>query len=59
MCVLIVMHGRGRIDHGPSHPYSAGTEHVRLSPTSQRWLAPSTKRREVLGEFQQGGDASY
>ena len=51
--------GRGRVyscyawphsyDHGPSHPYNAGTEHVGFSPTRQTLLVPSAKRREILG----------
>ena len=35
----------------PSHPYYAGTEHVRFSPTRQTSRSPSAKRREVLGEL--------
>ena len=37
-------------DHGPSHPYKAGTEHVRISPTRQVLFPPCAKRREVVGE---------
>ena len=37
-------------DHRPSHSYYAGTEHVGFSPTTQTFLAPSAKRREVFGE---------
>ena len=36
------------------HPYDAGTEHVGFSPTRQALLAPSPKRREVLGESHEG-----
>ena len=50
------MHGRIVLymTIGPRIPYSAGTEHVRFSPTRQTLLAPSEKRREVLGESHEG-----
>ena len=48
---LIIMHGRSRMT---SHPYNAGTENVGFSPTRQTSLAPSAKRREVLGESHEG-----
>ena len=38
------------IYHRPSHPYNAGTEQVVFSPTTQTLLAPSAKRRDMLGE---------
>ena len=38
----------------PSHPYTAGTEHVGFSPTRRTMRAPSAKRREVLGEPHEG-----
>ena len=41
-------------DHGPSHLYNAGTEHVGYSPTRQTLLAPSAKRREMFGESHEG-----
>ena len=46
------MHGRSgmTIWYRPSHPYNVGTEHVGFPPTRQALLAPSAKRREVLGE---------
>ena len=34
----------------PLHAYNAGTEHVGFSLTRPTLLAPSAKRREVLGE---------
>ena len=37
-------------DHRPSHPYNAGTKHVGFPSTRQTLLAPSAKRRDVLGE---------
>ena len=37
-------------EHRPSHHYNAGMEHVGLSPTRQTLLAPSAKRRQMLGE---------
>ena len=40
--------------HRPSHPYNAGTKHFGFSPTRQTLLAPSVKRREVLGESHEG-----
>ena len=43
------VHGRSRMAIRPSHPYYAGTEHVGFSPTRQTLLAPSAKRRAVLG----------
>ena len=43
--VLDIMHDRSRIcDHRPSHPYNAGTDHVRFSTTRQALHAPSAKR---------------
>ena len=48
-CMAVVVH-----DHRPSHPYNAGTEHVGLSPTRQKLLAPCAKRREVFGESNEG-----
>ena len=48
------MQGRSRIGHRPSHAYRAGTEHVAFLPTMQTLLAPSAKRREVLGESHEG-----
>ena len=45
-----VMHGRRDMTiEGPSHTYNAGTEHVGFSLARQTLLAPSAKRREVLG----------
>ena len=46
------MRGRNRrtIVIGPSHPYTAGTEHVGFSTTRQTLLAPSEKRHEVFDE---------
>ena len=38
---------------------SAGTERVECSPTRQTLLAPSAKRRGVLGESHEGQAASY
>ena len=38
----------------PSHPYNAGTGHVRFSPTMQTLLVPSAKDREVFGESHEG-----
>ena len=47
----IFMHGRSRKTIDPRIPTTGtGTEHVRFSPTTQRLLAPSAERREVLGE---------
>ncbi|CAN0262660.1 unnamed protein product [Laminaria digitata] len=37
----------------PSHPYTAGTEHVGFC-TDQADIAPSTKRRELFGESHEG-----
>ena len=37
----------------------SGREHVGLTPTRQALLAPSAKRREVLGESREGRAASY
>ena len=42
------------VDHRPSHPYNAGTEHSGCSPTGQALLAPSAKRREGSGEPHEG-----
>ena len=47
------MHGRSRMTID-SHPHNAGTEHVGFSPTRQTLLAPSAKRRKVLGESLKG-----
>ena len=47
---LIIIHGRSRMTIDP-RIYYAGTEHVGFSPTRQKLLAPSAKRREVLGEL--------
>ena len=47
-----LMHRPSRMTIRPSHPYNAGTEHVRCSPTRQTLIA-CTKReakREVFGE---------
>ena len=41
-------------DHRPSHPYNAGTEHVRFPPTTQTLLASRAKRREVLDDSHEG-----
>ena len=51
----IFMNGRSgmAIAIRPSHPCNTGTDHVGLSPTRQALLAPSAKRREVLGESHQ------
>ena len=40
-------------------PYNAETEHVGFSPIRQTLFAPTAKRREVLGESQEGWAASY
>ena len=48
--VLIIMHGRSRMTIDP-RIYYAGTEHVGFSPTRQKLLTRSAKRREVLGEL--------
>ena len=48
------VHDPSQYDRRPSHPSYAGTEHVGFSPTRQIWLAPSAKRREVLGEPHEG-----
>ena len=46
------MHSRSTrmYDHIPSHPQTAGTEHVGFSPTRQTLLTSSAKSREVFGE---------
>ena len=36
------------------HPYYAGTEHVKFSPTGQALLAPSPEHSEVFGESHEG-----
>ena len=41
-------------DHGPSHPYDTGTEHVGFSPIRQTSRAPRAKRHEVVGESHEG-----
>ena len=41
-------------DHGPSHPYYAGTEHAGFSQTRRTLLASSAKRRGVFGESHKG-----
>ena len=46
-------------DYIPSPPYNAGTEHVGFSPTRHALLAPSVKRRGVLGESHIMRAASY
>ena len=43
------MHDRSLVNMDP-HPYNAKTEKVGFSPTMRALLAPSEKRREVLGE---------
>ena len=50
------MLGRSRmtIDHRPSHPYYAGTEHVGFSRIRQTSCAPSAERRDVFGESHEG-----
>ena len=45
-----VMHGGSRMTVAPSHPHTAGKEHVEYSPNGRALLAPSAKRREVFGE---------
>ena len=53
--VCIVTQGRNRVHgHRPSHSYNAGTEHVGFSQTRKTLLAPSPKRREVVGESLKG-----
>ena len=54
--VLLFVHGRSRmtVDHRPSHPCNAGMEDVGFTLTRQTLLAPSAKRREVLGESHEG-----
>ena len=49
-----VMRGRGRIAIDPRIPILPGPERVGDSPTRQTLLAPSAKRREVLGESYEG-----
>ena len=38
----------------PSHLCNTGTEHGGFPPTRQKLLAPSAKRREVLGASREG-----
>ena len=49
-----VMHGRVHVTIDPRIPTIAGTEHFEFSPAKQTLLAPSAKRREVLGESHEG-----
>ena len=37
-----------------SHPYCAATEHVVLSPTKRKLLAPNAKCRKVFGDSHEG-----
>ena len=48
LLITHVMRRRIVNDHRPLYPYSAGTEHVGISLTSQNLLAPCAKRREVV-----------
>ena len=41
-------------DHRPSHPYNAGTERFGFHRRGRHLIAPSAKRRKVLGESQEG-----
>ena len=55
VCVYIHYHAWPQsYDHGPSHPYNAGTEHVGFSLTRPTSLARSAKRGEVSGESHEG-----
>ena len=51
-----IMQGRSPYGQTPSPFYNAGTEHVGFSPTRQIFLAPSTKRLDMLGVFFLGGE---